>query len=243
MSILKEKNLFLSLWIMSDRSRQPKLGDGTQTSIYPSMYKDNEVQIAFKYTTTRLNTAASTLDCIRKSPPAAIICVDGGISDPKYVNFQSRLAVYAQSGGTVIFAHLFSNFVSGSNMKRLWGSFGLDWQSGDYHRTDFALNPGCKDVFGSQRWNNLDKAYNVKALHLKGVPSEGKVYVPADGAKSMSMVFAPAEVDQDQTPAAFTHYGKGLVGYVGDVNNEGGSRKLVMEMLGEDYFTHLTFLC
>lgn len=206
------------------------------------MYNDNEVQIKSKYTIIRLKTAASTLDCIQKTPPAAIISVDGGVSDPKYVNFQSRLAAYAQTGGTVIFAHLFSNFVSGSNMKALWDSFGFNWQSGDYHRTDFALNPGCKEIFGQQRWGKLDKAYNVKALHLKGVPSDGKVYVPADGAKSMSMVFAPAEVDQGQTPAAFVHYGKGLVGYVGDVNNEEGSRKLVMEMLGKNLFTCLTFL-
>ena len=117
-------------------------------------------------------------------------------------------------------------------MRRLWESFGLDWASGDYHRIDFALSPGAKGVLEQSQWYTLDKAYKVKALHLKSVSREGKVYIPTDTSKTQSLVFGPAEADQAQTPAAFVNYGKGKVGYVGDVNNEAGSKKLVMAMLG-----------
>lgn len=48
-----------------------------------------------------------------------------------------------------------------------------------------------------------------------------------------SAVFPAAAVDLQQCPAAFSKCGRGYVGYIGDVNNELGSQKLLMAMLGK----------
>ena len=73
----------------------------------------------------------------------------------------------------------------------------------------------------------------MKAVHLKGVPAEAKVYVPVDDSRVESHVFAPTRVDTLQSPAVFARCGKGRIGFVGDVNNEEGSRKLILAMVGK----------
>jgi hypothetical protein len=54
--------------------------------------------------------------------------------------------------------------------------------------------------------------------------------MPSPESTIQSRVFPPDPVNPDQTPVAFTKLGHGWLGYLGDVNNEIGSQKIVMEM-------------
>ncbi|KAI4216994.1 MAG: hypothetical protein LQ349_009084 [Xanthoria aureola] len=77
----------------------------------------------------------------------------------------------------------------------------------------------------------LEREYSMKAVHLKNTPADSRVYVPLEQSRTESRVFPPTAVDQEQTPAAFSQYGSGWIGYIGDVNNEEGSRSLLMALL------------
>jgi hypothetical protein len=46
------------------------------------------------------------------------------------------------------------------------------------------------------------------------------------------MVFAAEPVDMEQTPVAYKKVGKGRVAYVGDVNAEEGSARVILAMCG-----------
>ena len=72
----------------------------------------------------------------------------------------------------------------------------------------------------------------MKALHLKGADNDAKLYHPTEESRTESHVFAPAEVDQAQSPAVLQKRGVGHIGYIGDVNNEEGSQVLLKSILG-----------
>lgn len=88
-------------------------------------------------------------------------------------------------------------------------------------------------MLGPQLYNSLEGSYSMKTLHLKHVPADARVYVPEASSWTQSAVFPAAAVDLSQSPAAFAKCGRGYVGYIGDVNNEVGSQKLLMAMLGK----------
>ena len=72
----------------------------------------------------------------------------------------------------------------------------------------------------------------MKAVHLSNVPAAAKIYVPTDDSRVQSAVF-PADVDTAQTPAVWQNHGQGHIAYIGDVNNESGSRALIKIMLSK----------
>jgi hypothetical protein len=76
----------------------------------------------------------------------------------------------------------------------------------------------------------LPNSYSQKAVFLKHVAPTDSLYLPSPESTTQSRVFAPEPVDQDQTPVAFTKLDRGWLGYIGDVNNETASQKVVLEM-------------
>lgn len=75
--------------------------------------------------------------------------------------------------------------------------------------------------------------YSQKAVYLKNVARADAMYLPAPSSRIQSMVFAWDPVDDlTQTPAAFGRCGNGLLGFVGDVNAETGTDKVVLAMCG-----------
>jgi hypothetical protein len=73
-------------------------------------------------------------------------------------------------------------------------------------------------------------SYSQKATFLKNVNPADSLYLATPESMTQSLVFPPKPVDQRQTPVAFTKLDKGWLGYIGDVNNDTGSQKVVLEM-------------
>ena len=219
------------------------LGDATQHTLIIDLYTALISQISSKYATTSiLNNAPDALQAIQRSnPPPVILAIDGGISKPSYTNFHRRLAKYVkEDGGTVIFGMLFSNFVRPRDVGALFSAFGLEWELGDYHRSNFVLNSDSmvvrEDLLGDHvaaADSGVEQSYSMKAVNLDGVPNDAKVYVPTAESRVESLVFPPRPVEGEGCPAVFARCGKGRIGFVGDVNNEVGSQKLIMAMLGK----------
>ncbi|KAL8844150.1 MAG: hypothetical protein Q9176_001556 [Flavoplaca citrina] len=209
-----------------------RLGDGMQTSIFDDLYQPFCDEMNRSYTIVSARSAADAKSLLSLSTLRAILVVDGGLTVGKeHIALQKQLSSYAQAGGTVIFCCLFSSFSKPSNFNGMFQSFGLPWEFGAYHRTTFYLSQNIKSVLGHQRAIELEREYSMKAVHLKHTPVDARLYVPIEQSRTESRVFPPSAVDQEETPAAFSRHGSGWIGYVGDVNNEQGSRALIMALL------------
>lgn len=211
-----------------------RLGDEMQSSIFNNMYQPLCDDISQKYSTIQAKSAADVRPLLSDPSLQAILVVDGGLTIGKeHIALQKQLSSYAHAGGTIIFCCLFSSFTRPPDFNRMFRSFGLAWEFGDYHRTTFYLSQHIRSILGHQRAIELEREYSMKAVHLKNTLVGSRVYVPHEQSRTQSRVFAPTAVDQGQTPAAFSKHGSGWIGYIGDVNNEEGSRSLVMALLGK----------
>lgn len=206
-----------------------QLGESYQRGIFDDLYTGLCTKMEEQY--ALIKSPSLTTEHLAYSK--AIIVTDGGLSQKKNKSIQVGLSQYAKNGGTVILACLFSSFVRGSDFAVMCQNMQLHWGWGDYHRTDFALNPAFAPVFGDKAFQALEKSYSMKAVHLANVQSNAKVYVPTDDSRVQSFVFPPDTVDTAQTPAVWQKHGQGHIAYIGDVNNENGSQALVMAMLSK----------
>lgn len=164
--------------------------------------------------------------------PSVVLVVDGLFSRKRYDGLVQQLAQYTMDDGTVICCGLFSNFCTPRGMENLFSGFGFQWKSGDYHRTTFTINEDFRPVLGDRLYSTLESSYCVKALHVKHMPYNARIYAPTDESRTQSHVFPPGHVDQAQSPAVLTGCGKGFFRYLGDVNNEKGTQALLMAMIG-----------
>jgi hypothetical protein len=76
----------------------------------------------------------------------------------------------------------------------------------------------------------LPASYSQKAVFLKDVSKADSLYTPTAESRTQSHVFPSQPVELGQTPVALSKFKHGWVGYIGDVNNEEGSQKVVMEI-------------
>ena len=212
-----------------------QLGDEMQTGVFEDLYAALRAKIETNYDLVKKTTVPTLINHLfqPQPQPQAVLVIDGGLSKQKFKKVQIKLSEYAKAGGAVIMCCLFSSFVSQPDFTTLMQNMDLDWDWGDYHRSNFALNPSLASIFGHSAFKSLQKSYSMKAIHLKDVPAEAKVYLPTAESRTQSMVFPATKVDTAQCPAVWQTHGDGYVGFIGDVNNEVGSQALLMALLGE----------
>ncbi|KAI9065683.1 TPR-like protein [Trametes sanguinea] len=153
---------------------------------------------------------------------SGVLIVDGAPMEPEHSQIASRLAEYTRSGARVVLGLDVGGTVSPPSMKPFFARWGLPWTKGDYGRNTLLLNPAGPPK--PLRATALFPSVNVKALYAKNVQREHAVYVVGpDGWVGR---------DEDESPAVFARVGQGYLGYVGDVNGEQQSIRLLIEMLG-----------
>ncbi|KAK0492005.1 hypothetical protein EDD18DRAFT_1109410 [Armillaria luteobubalina] len=72
----------------------------------------------------------------------------------------------------------------------------------------------------------------LKSMTLLNVARRQRIYAPSPTSRVESNVFGPNEIsiDVNECPCAYGPVGRGWLGYVGDVNNEDGSTRVIMAM-------------
>ncbi|KAB2573072.1 hypothetical protein DBV05_g8246 [Lasiodiplodia theobromae] len=150
----------------------------------------------------------------------------------QYGAFLAYLNTYVRSGGgTVVFCKKFSGDSSLPHMEDVFSTaFGLPWKAFCYHRSTFMLR--VENMRRLSLTADLAPQYSVKAVHLMDVEEKDRLYVPRSDSYIESFVFAPEPVDQNETPVAWADVGEGMVGYIGDVNSEEGSKRVLLAMCG-----------
>lgn len=201
--------------------------------IFNDLYAPVEAKIKTDFHSQEQRSIAGARTYLSTTRPLAILAVDASLLRTTYEQgrLQKELAAYVSSGGTLIMACLFGGFSRPPQLDAFYTRIDLPWRFGDYHHTTSYRNPASSAMFGSQLHTSLEDSYGMKAVHLKYTTPTTRVYVPEASSRTRSMVFESAEVDLQQCPAIFAPYGKGYIGYIGDVNNEEGSRKLLAAIL------------
>lgn len=164
--------------------------------------------------------------------PKAILVTDEGLTKTKNRVVRERVVSYVRDGGLVIFGLHFSNSTRMDVFDTFFNeTFDLPWQHGDYHRSEFQLNPSCSLPIGVAS-NRLPESYSMKVIHVKNARPEEKISVPVANAITQSNVFPPEYVDQAQAAVVGSKVGNGYLVYVGDVNAEEGSDNIILSLCG-----------
>lgn len=172
-------------------------------------------------------TSRSAASGLFNSPSRhVVLATDQALTQAKNSPLRDEARQYVRTGGTLIFCCHFPGQTSVPDMDKLFTSFGLQWQYGNYHRTEHSINDmGRIDTTG------LSPRYSQKAVHLQKVSKQDAIYLPSMTSHIQSMVFPPSPIeDLTQTPAALTSCGRGRVGYLGDVNGEEETDNVVLAM-------------
>ncbi|KAL4976419.1 hypothetical protein BDW66DRAFT_150980 [Aspergillus desertorum] len=147
----------------------------------------------------RAKTASAAIRALASTPFKAVIIADEGLTERDTENQEvlSRLKTYIENGGLAIAGLHFPNFTPMDRFRAFFQAFGLPWETGDYHRTVFQLNPSAA-LPESTKPASLPGPYSMKALHVPNARLHEKIFVPVEGAVTQSLVFGPNYVDQTQ---------------------------------------------
>ncbi|KAH8662543.1 hypothetical protein BX600DRAFT_466543, partial [Xylariales sp. PMI_506] len=189
-----------------------------QQSVFESVYSNLIQRIK---TLSRMQVAATEQAALallaadqQQANPSVIFVADGAVTRRK--KLRDAVIQRLNAGATVVLAGCFSSFTNAADIKRLMSAIGLPWEQGTYERTTTALRADLR----GQANSNLYNSYSQKAMHLQNVDT--------------SSVWYTNEYDHQQVAVAFTKLAgrRGKLGYVGDVNREDATGKVVLAMCG-----------
>ncbi|EMD35990.1 hypothetical protein CERSUDRAFT_156736 [Gelatoporia subvermispora B] len=186
-------------------------------------------------TVSEVLSANAAKHALNNSSPSAVLVTDAAIHERKHRSLLAQVIQYARAGGRVVLGLNFSNHFTLGSGPQFFSQWGFpSWDVGSYHRSTFALNPaGVPTPLNS---NALFSEYSMKTLHITGINTrEDAVYLPTESSHVESMVFPNVQITGsglEESPAVFARVGDGYLGYVGDVNGEQPSIRLLIEMCG-----------
>jgi len=215
---------------MASTAPQVQVLLGRKNELLRDMFTPLLSNIKAQFTTIEVDYT-KVRDLFKDGKPQVVLAVDGHLTRPKYEGLHAQLAEYTKDGGAVICCCNFSSFCRPPDLNQFFARFGFQWKSGDYQRTDFALNEAFKHVFGAPALSQLEPLCSMKALHVANVSHNDRIYGPISMSEIQSMVLPAMSVDQSQSPAVLGRCGKGYLGYLGDVNNEKCTQAVLMTMI------------
>jgi hypothetical protein len=106
---------------------------------------------------------------------APVLVGDGAITKRKHRELAHALVTYTKDSGTVLLGGLMSCFSTPPDFDRMMQTvWSLPWRHGSYSREDSPLNGAAST--GRIRRARLPKTVNVKAVYLKNVAAQDKIY-------------------------------------------------------------------
>ncbi|KAL8403477.1 hypothetical protein RB594_008654 [Gaeumannomyces avenae] len=182
--------------------------------LFDSIHEGLVTRLNSKTSVQRASSVQDALAKLDESPPPPIIFIaDGAIS--RETKLWQRVIDRLRGGATVILGGVFSGMATLSDIDRMFSVVGLPWKVSAYTRETTKLRKGVLD---STATAGLPVEYSQKALFLKNVDKAARLYVREDKETEVAVAFAKVE--------------NGRLAYIGDVNREEGSAKVIMAMCG-----------
>ena len=161
--------------------------------------------------------------------PQAIIVADAFTTNPAYRDILFQLVDYAWAGGTVIYAGLVGCFTRPIDLnaafQHVWG---VPWRSSSFYQQAFSLNPSAKCISTDPK--HVSHAYTMRARFVSKVELKDALYLEPLNVRRVELETGEQGQPTYETPAAFAPIGYGYFGFVGDVDGEEGTIKLLLAM-------------
>ena len=161
--------------------------------------------------------------------PQAIIVADAFTTNPAYRDILFQLVDYAWAGGTVIYAGLVGCFTRPIDLdaafQHVWG---VPWRSSNFYQQTFSLNPSAKCISTDPK--HVSHAYTMRARFVSKVELEDALYLEPLNVRRVELETGEQGQPTYETPAAFAPIGYGYLGFVGEVDGEEGTIKLLLAM-------------
>ncbi|KAF8643577.1 hypothetical protein AX16_008965 [Volvariella volvacea WC 439] len=198
--------------------------------IFNDVFDDLSSTLPSKVRVETAQTSAQAMNLLSSPGLAGVVVGDAGVARRKANAVLMKLVEYAKAGGKVVFGGCFSSFAKKDEMNTVFRKFDVSWKIGSYHRTTFVRNPQNLTVKDNR---SLDEQLSMKAVHVASIIPADALYVPTEDSYLESLVFAPEPITNlNEAPSVGRKVGDGYLGFVGDVNGETGSTKIVLAMLG-----------
>ncbi|KAK6062854.1 MYND finger [Seiridium cupressi] len=182
-------------------------------AMFDGVFADLISSITSKARLERATTRETALDILHQEPPPSVIFVaDAALTHQ--MKIWDRVIDHLRGGATVVVGGCFSGMVTQGEFDRFFARLGLPWERGSYDRITVKLRTGVTDGYLTKQ---LPSAYSQKGLFVRNVERSAAWYTE-DYSGEAAVVFAKV--------------GNGRLGYIGDVNGEESSHKVVLAMCG-----------
>ena len=193
-------------------------------SPFDGVYADALAKLRSKAIVNKVTHIVSAMKHLSMGGYAVVVVTDTGVMEKDLVAVKQKLVDFAKAGGTVIFGFFFARYAGRDLMAMFFeDKWDLKWkfEKGHDHET-FTLNPRARAnfLFSNRQDEGLLDEYSVEALLLSGAEPENLIYV------------ANPQDPNFRSPAVFAKYGKGFLGWIGDVNTEVNTVTLLLTMCG-----------
>ncbi|KAK9774581.1 putative MYND-type zinc finger protein samB [Seiridium cardinale] len=178
--------------------------------VFPNLISSLMSRARLERATTR-ETAIKILH--QEPPPSVIFVADAALTHQ--MKIWDRVIDHLRGGATVVVRGCFSGIANRGEFDRFFARLGLPWERGSYGRTTVKLRTGVTDGHLTKQ---LPSAYSQEGLFVRNVESSAAWYTTEDYSGQAAVVFAKV--------------GNGRLGYIGDVNGEESSHKVVLAMCG-----------
>lgn len=187
---------------------------------YPlyEMYEGFLSQLQRQARVQRLHDASALPDLATNPSTVFLIADDSLTKKGASRNLEAFLSAIRQHGPRVVFGGFFSSFVKPKDMQAFFTLAKIPWKQHDYLRTSISLN---SDVGNHVSKTGLPTCGSTKAVLLSNVETAHVLYHAENEPLGRSLA-----------AAACMPFGRGSLGYIGDVNAEEPSLSATFSMLG-----------
>ncbi|KAM7185929.1 hypothetical protein V8F33_012118 [Rhypophila sp. PSN 637] len=204
------------------RSDQPPSNDRVvmlcleKEEMFDIVYTDLAATMTARCEVERARTPDEAIQALSQAEtPSIILIVDAAIT--RYKRVSERIAACLRAGSTVIVCGCFGAVATFAEFSRFFSRLGLPWTRGGWDQTKTFL---CREVVGDELASMLPASYDQKSWFVTGMDRSAMWYT---GSKSPSAT---------QAAAVLVKVGNSKLGYIGDVNGEKETTKVVLAMCG-----------
>ena len=149
--------------------------------LFDDLYSDLIASLGAKYHIQRARSLSEAQRQLNEHQPIAILLPDPAVTLKQNSALLRQVKNYVQAGGVAIFACVFSSFITPPTMNKLWKtSWGLDWEKGNYHRTDVYLNRYVTNAtLTLSRWISFNRVVSSPAKRSRQQPYSVADVLPA----------------------------------------------------------------
>lgn len=174
--------------------------------------------------------------------PSATFCSSGDFAKRGQREMWKTTRDWVTAGGRFVIGGPGVSHMRPDAMNEMLSGLGLPWQMLEYMRTTHFRND-ANPLFAALppkavARSLLPQSYSMKSIMLKGVAEQDALYRSTEESQveSLAMAMGGGKMSAGKVAVAATAVGRGWIGWVGDVNQESGSDKVVCFLLGYEYF-------